>query len=169
MRGFSRSMTSPRDDLPEAPAYVCVSEISHHVGDRAYAFGGGLFRDIYQQGADSEALVGASFAAARENLVGYAADIPQIIEYHAVLTDGSRCGVGDTALFGFRTQMQMTRSHIAPVSGLSRGEPRLHMLFDQANTALDERFDPVDPARVRADIDALLAETEASPSRLLER
>jgi predicted amino acid racemase len=150
------------DGLPEAPAYVYVSEISHHVGDRAYAFGGGLFRDIYQQGAQSSALVGSTFAAARENAVGYLDDIPQIIDYHAVLADGTRCRVGDTALFGFRTQMQMTRSYIAPVSGISRGEPRLHMLFDHATTALDERFEPVDPARVRADIDALVAESGAA-------
>jgi predicted amino acid racemase len=149
------------DGLPEAPACVYVSEISHHVGDRAYAFGGGLFRDIYQAGAPSSALVGPTFADARDNPVEYLADIPQIIDYHAVLADGARCRVGDTALFGFRTQMQMTRSYIAPVSGLSRGEPRLHMLFDHANTALDERHEPIDPARVRADIDRLLADSES--------
>ena len=147
------------DGLPEAPAYVYVSEISHHVGSRAYAFGGGLFRDIYQPGERSEALVGSDFGAARENRVEYLADIEQIIDYHAVLSDGSRCRVGDTALFGFRTQMQMTRSYIAPVSGLSRGEPRMHLLFDHATTALDERFEPVAPAWVREDIDRLLADS----------
>ncbi|NUR77580.1 MAG: hypothetical protein HOQ28_15015 [Thermoleophilia bacterium] len=145
------------DGLPEVPAYAYVSEISHHVGDRAYAFGGGLFRDIFRPGERSEALVGSSFAEARDNPVGYEADIPQIIDYHAVLSEGARCRVGDTALFGFRTQMQMTRSYIAPVSGLSRGEPHLHMLFDHANTAMDERFEPIDPATVRADVDRLLA------------
>jgi predicted amino acid racemase len=146
-----------RDDLPEAPAYTYVSEISHHVDARAYAFGGGLFRDIYREGTREEALVGSNFAQARENAVEYVAGIPQIIDYHAVLEDGARCHVGDTALFGFRTQMQMTRSYIAPVSGLASGEPRLHALFDHANTALDEHFDPIDPVHVRADIDRLLA------------
>jgi predicted amino acid racemase len=150
------------DGLPEAPAYTYVSEISHHVGDRAYAFGGGLFRDVYREGARSSALVGSSFAAARENPVEYVDGVRQVIDYHAVLADGSRCRVGDTALFGFRSQMQMTRSCIAPVSGLSRGEPRLHFLFDHANTALDERHDPIDPARVRADIAGLLADSDVS-------
>ena len=145
------------EGLPEVPAYVYVSEISHHVGARAYAYGGGLFRDIYRPGEPASALVGSTFEAARENEVEYLADIEQIIDYHAVLADGSRCRVGDTALFGFRTQMQMTRSYVAAVSGLSRGEPRLHQLFDHANTALDERFEPVAPERVRADIEALLA------------
>jgi hypothetical protein len=54
--------------------------------------------------------------------------------------------------------MQMTRSYIAPVSGLSGNrEVRLHYLFDHANTALDEQFDPVDPAKVRAHIDEVAA------------
>jgi predicted amino acid racemase len=151
-----------RDDLPEAPAYTYVSEISHHVGERAYAFGGGLFRDVYREGATTHALVGATFAAARENAVRYVDDIPQIIDYHAVLADGARCRVGDTALFGFRTQMQMTRSYVAPVSGIARGEPRLHALFDDASTPLDERYEPIDLARVREDIDRLVTEETAT-------
>jgi predicted amino acid racemase len=150
------------DGLPEVPAYCYVSEISHHVRERAYAFGGGLFRDIYRAGEPAHALVGSTWEDARGNAVEHLADIEQIIDYHAVLADGSRCRVGDTALFGFRTQMQMTRSYVAPVSGISRGEPRLHWLFDHAATALDEHFDPVDPAQVRADIDALLGEVAAT-------
>jgi hypothetical protein len=54
--------------------------------------------------------------------------------------------------------MQMTRSYIAPVSGLSgKREVRLHYLFDHASTALDEHFDPIDPAKVRQHIDELVA------------
>ncbi len=81
-------------------------------------------------------------------------DIKQIIDYHVELRPGNRCRVGDTALLGYRTQMQMTRSYIAPVSGLSgKREVRLHYVFDLASTALDEHYDPVDPAKVRQDID----------------
>jgi predicted amino acid racemase len=142
--------------LPEIPVYTYVSEISHHFDGQAFAFGGGLFRDIYDAGLRSSALVGSTFDAARENEVEYRSEIAQIIDYHAVLRPGARCRVGDTALFGFRTQMQMTRSYIAPVSGIQRGEPKLHFLFDHATTALDESFGPVPPDRVREDIDALL-------------
>jgi hypothetical protein len=53
--------------------------------------------------------------------------------------------------------MQMTRSYVAPVSAISSGEPRLHYLFDHADTALDEAYDPVAPAEVVADVDSLLA------------
>lgn len=143
-------------NLPERPAYTLVSEISHHVGGDAYAYGGGLFQDIYQRGYRPQALVGSSWDSARDNRVDFLSEIEQIIDYHAVLQPGDRCRVGDTVLFGFRTQMQMTRSYIAPVSGISSGRPTLQYLFDHANTALNERYDPVDPALVKESIDSLL-------------
>jgi predicted amino acid racemase len=144
--------------LPERPTYAYISEISHHVGDRAYAYGGGLFHDGYITGSNVGALVGSTWDEAKNNGVEYLQDIKQIIDYHVVLRPGDRCRVGDTALLGYRTQMQMTRSYIAPVSGLSgKRELTLHYLFDHASTALDENFNPVDPAKVRQEIDALAA------------
>ena len=145
-----------RADLPERPAYTFVSEISHHVGQNAYAYGGGLFQDIYQSGYQARALVGTTWDQARHNPVDYLHEIKQIIDYHAVLQPGDRCRIGDTALFGFRTQMQMTRSYIAPVSGIWTGYPTVHFLFDHANTALDARYDPVDPSIVKAHISSLV-------------
>ena len=144
--------------LPERPTYAYVTEISHHVGDRAYAYGGGLFHDGYIAGSGSGAIVGSNWDEAHDNGVEYLQDIKQIIDYHVELRPGNRCKVGDTALLGYRTQMQMTRSYIAPVSGLSgKREVRLHHLFDHASTALDEHFDPIDPAKVRQHIDELVA------------
>jgi len=145
--------------LPEKPAYTYVTEISHHVGDRAYAYGGGLFHDGYLPDAPLDALVGSTWSEARENHAGYLHAIEQIIDYHMVLEPGRRCRVGDSVLLLYRTQMQMTRSYIAPVSGLSGKHPlKLHYLFDHASTALDDQFDPIDPAAVRQDIAALLAQ-----------
>jgi predicted amino acid racemase len=143
--------------LPERPAYVYVTEISHHVADRAYAYGGGLFHDGYQAGAQVGALVGSSWEEAAENEVEYLHDIQQIIDYHVVLQPGNRCKVGATVLMCYRTQMQMTRSYIALISGLSgKSEAKLHYLFDHASTALDAHFSPVDPLKVRQDIAALV-------------
>ena len=144
--------------LPERPTYAYVTEISHHVGDRAYAYGGGLFHDGYITGSNVGALVGSTWDEAQNNGVEYLQEIKQIIDYHVVLQPGDRCRVGDTALLGYRTQMQMTHSYIAPISGLSgKRELTLHYLFDHASTALDENFNPVDPAKVRQQIDALVA------------
>lgn len=148
-----------RGDLPERPTYTYVSEISHHVADQAYAYGGGLFQDIYQPGYTARALVGSTWEAARDNPVDYHHDIEQIIDYHAVLSPGSRCTAGDTVLFGFRTQMQMTRSYVAPIFGVSTGDIQLPYLFDHANTALDADYNPVNPDDVRRHIEAAVAET----------
>jgi hypothetical protein len=53
--------------------------------------------------------------------------------------------------------MQMTRSFVAVVSGLSGRRPvKLHVLFDHAGTALDESLSPLSPGIVRQDIGALL-------------
>lgn len=145
-----------RADLPERPTYTYVSEISHHIGNRAYAYGGGLFQDIYQPGYEAHALVGSSWESARDNEVDYLHEIEQIIDYHAVLEPGDRCRPGDTVLFGFRTQMQMTRSYIAPVFGISTGNIEIPYLFDHANTALDAAYNPVNPAEVRQSIDDAL-------------
>ena len=144
------------DQLPERPAYVYVSEISHHVNNRAYAYGGGLFHDGYIASSEVGAYVGSTWDEARTNGVEYLHDIKQIIDYHVVLQPGACCKIGDTALLFYRTQMQMTRSYVAVVSGISQGEPQLHYLFDHAGTALDEQFNPVDPALVRQDIAALV-------------
>jgi predicted amino acid racemase len=145
------------EGLPERPTYTFISEISHYVGDRAYAFGGGLFTDLRRPGFPAKALVGATWGEARDNRVQFFQDVEQIIDYHAILYPADRCRIGDSAVFGFRPQMQMTRSYIAPVSGLlGPAEVRLHYLFDHAATALDEHYNPVDPATVRRDIDALL-------------
>jgi predicted amino acid racemase len=143
--------------LPERPAYVYVTEISHHVGDRAYAYGGGLFYDGYQAGDQVGALVGSSWEEAAANGVEYLHDIQQIIDYHVVFQPGNRCQVGETVLMCYRTQMQMTRSYVAVVSGLSgKSEITLHHLFDHASTALDAHFNPIDPTQIRHAIDALL-------------
>ena len=145
------------EGLPERPTYTYVSEISHHFDRFAYAYGGGLFQDIYREGYSAKALVGSSWDSARSNSVRFHHDIKQIIDYHAVLEPGTVCRVGDTALFGFRTQMQMTRSYVAPVFGVSTGNIEVPFLFDHANTALDANYDPVDPVAVRQDIDSRLA------------
>jgi hypothetical protein len=56
----------------------------------AYAFGGGLFQDIYPKDYAAKALVGPTWETARRNEVSDRHDIPQIIDYHAVLEPGDR-------------------------------------------------------------------------------
>lgn len=146
-----------RNDTAERTAFVYVTEISHYFKNRAYAYGGGVFHTSYTN--KIEGLVGADWDQARTNAIEYLHDIEQNIDYHMQLLPqpGQRCEVGDCAIFAYRTQMHMTRSYVAPVSGISGKRPlKVHYLFDNAVTALDADFNQVSPAVVRKDIDALI-------------
>jgi predicted amino acid racemase len=143
--------------LPELPTYLFVSEISHHVDDRAYAFGGGLWSllaGFLAGGRDAQidALVGSTPDEARENLLRYVPQ-DQIIDYHAALTPGARVSVGDTAVLGFYTQMQMNRTFVVPVSGVATGDPQVEGVFDVGVNILDDEGLPLplseSSARVR--------------------
>ena len=59
-----------------------------------------------------------------------------IIDYHGVLASRTGLAIGDTVIFGFRTQMQMTRSYVAVVQGVQSGSPSLAGLFDHAGTMI---------------------------------
>jgi predicted amino acid racemase len=137
--------------LPELPAYVYVTEVSHHFDGRAYAFGGGLFMDIFDPTFQASALVGRDFNAARTNRVAFLRK-EVIIDYHAELSPGEACRIGDSVLLGFRSQMQMTRAFLVVVRGLRRGEPELVATFDSQATMLDGDYNPVPPPMVIAQL-----------------
>jgi predicted amino acid racemase len=144
--------------LIEKPSYVYVSEISHHYEGRAYAFAGGLWSlmsDYAGLGWPSFALVGSDAAAAIQNQVAYK-HLDQLIDYHVALVPGDRCQIGDTVVMGFPNQAHMTRSHIAPVSGIAEGRPVVWGLFDHATTMLDDDYNPVGPVEVMRRIEELV-------------
>jgi predicted amino acid racemase len=149
--------------LPELPSYVYVSEVSHHVGDRAYAFGGGLWTLLagFLDEKDKpvrpiDALVGASAEEAYRNVLRYV-PVDQIIDYHAPLVPGANVRVGDTVVMGFYTQMQMNRSYTAAVSGIATGQPRVEGLFDVGANLLDDSGMPVPLGDAIATVNALAA------------
>jgi predicted amino acid racemase len=145
---------------PEIPTYVFLSEVSHHVNGRAYAFGGGLWGQMagFLNLSDGnfprhQALVGSDLdsAAALEF-----EPQEQIIDYHGALYPGDRVKVGDTVVLGLYTQAQMTRSYIVPVSGISTGEPEAHGIFDVGTHMLDEDYSAVPTSEARRLIDLAL-------------
>ncbi|MFF8960507.1 alanine racemase [Streptomyces sp. NPDC014894] len=107
---------------PETTAYVYVTEVAHTLADgRPALFGGGF----YPRGRVRDALLPRSGVRLR------VADAPaEYIDYYRLLevppTPGA-ARVGDTAVLAFRTQMFVTRSSIAALSGLSTPTPRLHL------------------------------------------
>jgi predicted amino acid racemase len=151
------------EELPETPAMIYVNEISHSFGGKAYVFGGGFYV-CYVTGAEGpyhryrksyswtpNALVGDS----PENIFDtkVAVDSKSFLGHDRNATDylsslhpepGTTLKVGDTAIYGFRAQVFVSRAHVAVVSGLQNGgEPKLLGIFDKANNLLDDRFDPV--------------------------
>lgn len=109
-------------DAPERVAYAYVSEVSHNVEGHGYCYAGGHYR----RGHLANALVGTSLSDARH--LGVTPPSDESIDYHFELSEPAR--VDDCVLMCFRTQLFVTRSEVAVVSGLSEGRPRLEGIFD---------------------------------------
>lgn len=118
-------------DLPEKPAMLYLSEISHVYNGRPYCFGGGLYIDPVFPPYDVQSLVGADPDAALNNAVKATLPPPSAIDYYGILdpNDGQTIRTGDTVIFGFRAQAFVTRAYVVPISGISRGEPTVEGIW----------------------------------------
>lgn len=114
-------------ELPERPAMVYVSEVSHIYGGKPFCFGGGMYIDPVFPEYPVKAFVGATPEAALRQKV--LCDIPDTsaIDYYGILQPeaGDKVREGDTVVFGFRAQAFVTRAYMVPVSGLAQGKPRV--------------------------------------------
>lgn len=112
------------EQLPETPAVVYVSEVSHHHGGRAYCFGGGLYIDPVFPTYQVRAIVGRS--ADQTSLLDAALPAREAIDYYAQLDlSTGRAEPGDTVVFGFRIQAFVTRAYTAGIAGIASGTPRV--------------------------------------------
>lgn len=105
----------------EAPAILYLSEISHRFGGHAYCYGGGHYR----RGAISAALVGDSLI--RSSRLPVVRPSSDNIDYHFELNGDAP--IGQAAIMCFRTQVFVTRSQVAVLSGVQRGTPRLEGIY----------------------------------------
>jgi predicted amino acid racemase len=132
-------------DLPEIPAACYVTEVAHHVGDRAYVYGGGFFVDDpvwLDPDFRRQVLVGstaAELAEHREEFFGAGAGetggFGGIDYYGFISGTPATAPVGATVVMGFRMQSFVTRANIA-VIGDAAGSPRLLGVFDQMGNRL---------------------------------
>jgi predicted amino acid racemase len=122
------------EPLPLKPALAYLTEVSHGYDGRSYCYGGGHYRRSHVQYAAVKTAGGYTEAAVAE---------PEAagIDYHFEV-----CGafpVGTPVALGFRTQIFVTRSHVAAVAGLSRGQPRLVGIWDaQGGKINHEPYEP---------------------------
>jgi predicted amino acid racemase len=118
------------EDLPELPAVLYLTEVSHLSGGKAYCFGGGFYIDPIFPEYDVKAIVGPEPTTAASALRSVEVPPPSAIDYYAMI-DASGAAApkpGDTAVFGFRVQAFVTRAYVVGVSGISSGNPRVESI-----------------------------------------
>jgi predicted amino acid racemase len=124
--------------LPETPAALYLSEVSHEHGGRAYCFGGGLYVDPVFGEYPMQALVGATAEAALERRVEVTLPPLEGIDYYAMLdAESHRPAAGDTVVFGFRIQAFVTRAYVVPLSGVASDSVKVEGIWTTAGTPVD--------------------------------
>lgn len=106
----------------EIPSILYYSQVSHLFENKIMAFAGGHYRRSKMDGA----LIGNNLDFFKS--ISFS---PEIIDYYfEFLKDKiSKVNVGDVVISSFRTQIFVTRSRVAIVQGLSRGQPQITSLY----------------------------------------
>ena len=119
-------------DLPERPAAVYVSEVSHLHDDRAYCFGGGLYIDPVFPPYQVRAIVSHEPSTAEDAIYDVEIPPPAAIDYYGVIATvrDRRPDIGDTVVFGFRQQSFFRRPFTVGIAGLHAGTPQAGAVHD---------------------------------------
>ena len=115
------------EDLPEKPAMLYLTEISHHHGGKAYCFGGGLYIDPVFPKYQVKAIVSSEPTADRAALLDVEMPDYSAIDYYAMIdaTQSRKPRAGDSVVFGFRGQAFVTRAYVAGIRGAAEGKPQI--------------------------------------------
>jgi predicted amino acid racemase len=115
------------EDLPEDPAVLYLSEVSHHHNGNAFCFGGGLYVDPVFPKYDVKAIVSSEPTSSRGSMASVEIPDYSAIDYYGMIdaTGAVKPNAGDTVVFGFRGQAFVTRANIVGVSGVASGAPRV--------------------------------------------
>jgi predicted amino acid racemase len=119
-------------DLPEKPAMLYLSEVSHLDRGTAFCFGGGLYLCVGSVDYQPQALVGRDYeTAAKQRVDAMLVQEHQVIDFYGRLGQNAERSLraGDSVIFCFRAQAFYTRSLVAGVSGVQSGNPRVEGIF----------------------------------------
>lgn len=127
------------EDLPEEPAAVYLSEVSHHHGGNAFCYGGGLYIDPIFPKYDVKAVVSGEPTASRSALASVEIPDYSAIDYYGMIdaTGPVKPRAGDSVVFGFRGQGFVTRANVAGISGISTGNPRVTTIENSFGQRVD--------------------------------
>ncbi|AVF04427.1 MULTISPECIES: alanine racemase [Devosia] len=120
------------EDLPELPAVLYLTEVSHLSGGKAYCLGGGFYIDPIFPDYPVKAIVSREPTTATGALREVEIPPPSAIDYYAMIDAEGPAAPrpGDTAVFGFRGQAFVTRAYVVGVSGISTGTPKVETIED---------------------------------------
>ncbi|QYO76272.1 alanine racemase [Devosia salina] len=120
------------EDLPELPAVLYLTEVSHLSGGKAYCLGGGFYIDPIFPDYPVKAIVSREPTTSAGALREVEIPPPSAIDYYAMIdAEGPATPQpGDTAVFGFRGQAFVTRAYVVGVSGISAGNPKVETIED---------------------------------------
>lgn len=113
------------EDLGELPAVCYLSEVSHLYEGRAFCFGGGMYVDPVFPPYQLRAVVGRDVGSTE--VLDATLPPPSAIDYYGQLDlDGHPAvSIGDSVVFGFRSQAFVTRAYTAGIAGLAVGRPEV--------------------------------------------
>jgi predicted amino acid racemase len=154
-------------DMPERPAQVYVSEITHSWRGHAYAIGGGFgfVWDMDGTMLPFRGIVGRALDEARHQSLELAA-VPWY-DIYGLFRDPNRIAqVGDTLLFSHFAHVIMERCYVAAVSGIASGRPRVEALFDSEATMLDGARNPVGADETRVSVERVGRAYSRDPDRV---
>lgn len=123
--GHALTGTTPlhayKEDLPEVPAMIYVSEISHIDDNYAYTIAGGF----YPRSNMENALYGSNETEILEQHTKVDCVSPENIDYYGCLKREKNMKVADTVIYAFRTQVFVTRAHVAFIRKVNSIQPEL--------------------------------------------
>jgi predicted amino acid racemase len=123
--GHALTGTTPlhayRDDLQEIPSIVYTSEISHMDENHAYTIAGGF----YARSNMESALYGSNETDIVKQRAKADCVSPENIDYYGCLQREKNMSVGDSVIYAYRTQVFVTRAHVAFVRNVNSQNPEL--------------------------------------------
>ena len=139
--GHGMTGTTPAhafDDLPEKPAILYLSEVSHSYKGHAYFYGGGLYIDPVFTPYPVKALLGRN----ADSILRYRFEAllpdPNSIDYYGTIkTESSTVKSGDTVLLGFRAQAFHTRARVSVIKKTESGAPKVIGTWDATGRSIE--------------------------------
>ncbi|MEO1223648.1 MAG: alanine racemase [Pseudomonadota bacterium] len=127
------------EDLPELPATLYLSEISHLHGGDAYCFGGGLYIDPVFPDYQVRAIVSDTPTSSEATLADVEIPPPSAIDYYGMVSCEGPVSPkpGDSVVFGFRAQAFVTRCFVVGVSGVMSGEAKVESIENSFGQPMD--------------------------------